>query len=250
MKFFVPLLFHSSLSSLSSAYMMMKLSSSQKKWSSNLHKLPSIQPVGELQNKYCKMLHNASLPVVVVTGSAGTWKTLMACDHFVRGFQSGNITKLVLTRPFVSVDGEDIGFLPGTIQKKMEPWTQPVFDILSRYFSVSQLELMIQNRVVEIVPLGFMRGRTFHDTFIIADEMQNSSPSQMLMLLTRLGERSKIVVTGDLNQSDLHHSSAQNGLADLLSRLTSYPFDDIGHVLLTDVFRSKLVLHVNQLYKK
>jgi len=215
---------------------------------SRLLKPGVISPVGVNQDFYAAALRNASVPIVVVTGPAGSGKTLLACDLFAQRYAAGNLTRLVLTRPYVPVDGESLGFLPGSVHKKMEPWTHPLFDILQMYFSKVQLDSMMKSGVIDVVPLGFMRGRTFHHTLVIADEMQNASPSQMLMLLTRMGRESKLVITGDLAQSDLPvvAPGAKNGLQDLVTRLASYPFDDICHVGLTanDVQRSLVVARI------
>jgi phosphate starvation-inducible protein PhoH len=124
-----------------------------------------------------------------------------------------------MTRPVVPVEEEEIGFLPGSLINKMDPWTRPIFDILLEFYAQKDIDAMLHGGVIEISPLAFMRGRTFKRAFIIADEMQNSSPNQMLMLTTRLGEGSKMVITGDLKQSD---RGMDNGLADLLRKLKVY----------------------------
>jgi phosphate starvation-inducible PhoH-like protein len=123
-----------------------------------------------------------------------------------------------VTRPVVTVE-EEIGFLPGNLVKKMDPWTRPIFDLFLEFFSKSELDNYIHNNIIEISPLAFMRGRTFKNSIIIADEMQNSSPNQMKMLTTRIGINSKMVITGDLNQTDISHT---NGLKDFLNRILDY----------------------------
>jgi phosphate starvation-inducible PhoH-like protein len=156
-----------------------------------------------------------------------------------------------LTRPLVCVE-EDLGFLPGNIFHKMEPWTRPLFDIFYEYSSKKEIELMLKNGEIEISPLAYMRGRTFKRSFVIADEMQNSSPNQMLMLLTRLGEGSKMVVTGDLKQSDL--PLEKNGLHDFVLKWKSYPRVNQSIELVefnhTDVCRSDIVALVLDVYNK
>jgi len=122
----------------------------------------------------------------------------------------------------VSVN-EDIGFLPGNINKKMDPWVRPLLDILEEYYTPPQVENLLKYKKIEIVPLGFMRGRTFKNSFIIGDEMQNATPEQMMMLLTRIGSGSKMVLTGDLAQSDVYVS----GLNDVLNKLENYYHDDV-----------------------
>jgi len=133
--------------------------------------------------------------------------------------KSGNIQKIILTRPAVPVEEEELGFLPGNINKKMEPWTRPIFDIFYEFYNKKDVETMLCNNVIEISPLAFMRGRTFKHSYIIADEMQNSSPNQMLMLTTRIGEGSKMVITGDLKQSD---RGVNSGLQDFINKHKTY----------------------------
>jgi len=186
---------------------------------SNLHIPKSlgggIVPRTEGQRLYLTALQNRNTSILIGLGPAGTGKTLFSCNAAIDGYLSGLYQKIVLTRPVVSVE-EEIGFLPGSLVQKMDPWTRPIFDIFMERFSKVKLDSMIQNGVIEISPLGYMRGRTFKGTFIIADEMQNSSPVQMKMMTTRIGEGSKMVITGDLNQSD---RCEKNGLVDLVERL-------------------------------
>jgi len=170
------------------------------------------------QEKYMDFLNDDDLKLIIAVGPAGTGKTLFACLKAIAQLKSGEINKLVVTRPVVTVE-EDIGFLPGNIVKKMDPWTRPIFDLFLEFFSKSELDNYIYNNVIEISPLAFMRGRTFKNSFIIADEMQNSSPNQMKMLTTRIGINSKMVITGDLKQSDL---PKDNGLYDLIDKIQKY----------------------------
>lgn len=147
----------------------------------------------------------------------------------------------------VSVE-EELGFLPGNVVSKMAPWTRPIFDILLEFYSQRDIDLMVQNGVIEISPLAFMRGRTFHRSFVIADEMQNSSPNQMLMMLTRLGRKSKMVITGDLKQSD---RMLDNGLLDFLGRYHPGvdPSIQLVQMNVSDVQRSVVVGHILALYE-
>lgn len=170
------------------------------------------------QEKYIDYLNDEKTKLIIAIGPAGTGKTLFACLKAITDLRNGEINKLVITRPVVTVE-EDIGFLPGNIVKKMDPWTRPIFDLFLEFFSKSELDNYIHNNIIEISPLAFMRGRTFKNAFIIADEMQNSSPNQMKMLTTRIGTNSKMVITGDLNQTDIVNN---NGLADLITRLKLY----------------------------
>lgn len=159
------------------------------------------------QIAYVQKLMMMKKPIVVAAGPAGSGKTLFACQVAAQKLALNHIDKIVVTRPTVSVD-EELGFLPGKLEKKMEPWVKPMFEIFER---------ARVHKSVEIVPMAYMRGRTFRNSFIIADEMQNSTPNQMKMVLTRIGDDSKMVVTGDVNQSDLQ--VRLNGLNDLFQRM-------------------------------
>ena len=170
------------------------------------------------QENYVEYLNDDDLKLIIAVGPAGTGKTLFACLKAISQFKSGEINKLIITRPVVTVE-EDIGFLPGNIVKKMDPWTRPIFDLFLEFFSKSELDNYINSNIIEISPLAFMRGRTFKNSFIIADEMQNSSPNQMKMLTTRIGINSKMVITGDLKQSDIKE---ENGLYDLINKIKIY----------------------------
>lgn len=176
------------------------------------------------QCKYALALRS-NKPIVIGTGPAGTGKTMLACQVALEHVTKFQRPKIVLTRPIVAAD-EDMGYLPGDMDQKMEPWTKPMFDIFEQYFSYNQID-----RFVKIEPLGYMRGRTFNNTLIIADEMQNATPNQMKMLLTRVGEGTKLIVTGDLEQSDL---GSENGLEDLIYRMQCRNLEYITHVEMED----------------
>jgi phosphate starvation-inducible PhoH-like protein len=181
---------------------------------------PVYRPRSDNQKQYVTHLNNASVPIVFGIGPAGCGKTLFACTTAIDGLKKGTFQKIVLTRPIVPVEEEELGFLPGTLVKKMDPWTRPLMDIFLEYYPQHELDFMLGSGVIEISPLAYMRGRTFKRCFIIADEMQNSSPNQMLMLTTRIGEGSKMVITGDLKQSD--RSAADNGLLDIMHKIKAY----------------------------
>ena len=173
-------------------------------------------PKNENQMHYVNLLNNNSVSIVIASGPAGTGKTMFACIRAIELLKNKKLNKIVLTRPIITVEEEELGFLPGNLVKKMDPWTRPILDIFMEYYSKTDIENMIFNNIIEISPLAYMRGRTFKNAFIIADEMQNSTPNQMLMLTTRLGMNSKLVITGDLKQTD--RSTENNGLLDLLNK--------------------------------
>lgn len=187
------------------------------------------------QCKYMLALRS-NKPIVVCTGPAGSGKTMLVCQVAVEQINKG---KVILTRPIVAAD-EDMGYLPGDLNEKMEPWTRCFFDIFEKYLTHNQMD-----RAIRIEPLGYMRGRTFEDTLILADEMQNSTENQMLMLLTRVGPRTRIVITGDLQQSDL---GDENGLRNLVKNLSLYHTDYIEHV---DMDEGDIIRHpaVNEVLK-
>lgn len=212
------------------------------------------EPKTESQEEYVKMLDDSRYKMIVANGAAGTGKTLLACQSAIKELYDGDKDKIIITRPVVPVE-EDIGFLPGTLNKKMDPWTRPIMDIFNDFHSKNNIKNMMKDNTIEISPLGFMRGRTFKNAFIIADEMQNCSPNQMIMLLTRLGENSKIVITGDLKQCDKEWS----GLKDLLEKLELFyndkeimKKDGIGIIEFTnlDVQRSELVSKILKIYNQ
>jgi phosphate starvation-inducible PhoH-like protein len=188
------------------------------------------------QCKYMLALRSPK-PIVVGTGPAGTGKTMLACQIGMEHIASVFRGRVILTRPIVAAD-EDMGYLPGDMDKKMEPWTKPMFDIFEKYLSHNQMD-----RCITIEPLGYMRGRTFNNTVIIADEMQNSTPNQMKMLLTRLGDNTKLIVTGDLAQSDL---GEENGLNHLIHKLGGMELQYIEHVEMSedDIIRHPAVNEV------
>jgi phosphate starvation-inducible PhoH-like protein len=160
-------------------------------------------------------------PIHILMGPAGTGKTLLSVQEAVRCMQQKKTKKIVLTRPLKTIDREDIGHLPGSINDKLQPWIAPAMHYLREHYTPAEIQDLIKKNRLEISPLGFMRGRTFDDTVLIADEMQNSNIVQMKMLLTRLGRNSRIIITGDPDQSDI---PGENGLSFLVERLSAvYP---------------------------
>ena len=172
------------------------------------------------QEHYLSLLLDSRKSIVVATGPAGTGKTLLAMMAAIKALKERQITKIILTRPAVGVEDEKHGFLPGTLQQKMEPWTKPLFDVLHEYYTTRDTQSMLEVGTIEICPLAFMRGRTFKNCYVIADEMQNATPNQMKMLLTRIGEESRILVTGDIRQTD--RKEGENGLLDFNRLLAGF----------------------------
>ena len=172
------------------------------------------------QEDYIELLTDESKKIVFATGPAGTGKTWLSMLAGIKAFKERKVDKIILTRPAVGVDDEKHGFLPGDINAKMEPWTRPLFDIIGEYYGPKEVARMLEEQTIEISPLAYMRGRTFKGSWIIADEMQNATPGQMKMLLTRLGDGSKIVVTGDTRQAD--RCDKDNGLLDFKGLVDSY----------------------------
>jgi phosphate starvation-inducible PhoH-like protein len=167
----------------------------------------------------------------------------------IKAFKERRISKIIVTRPAVGVEDEKHGFLPGSLTQKMEPWTKPLFDVLHDYYSPRETAQMIVDEVIEICPLAFMRGRTFKNAYIIADEMQNATPNQMKMLLTRIGDGARILVTGDVKQTD--RKIGDNGLLDFRKLLDD--FRNAKHVsgiefTMSDIERHPAVEEVLRIY--
>ena len=219
---------------------------------SNSH---SYLPKNTNQEKYVSFLNNNDANIVVAVGPAGTGKTMFACMKAIDLLKTRKLNKIVITRPIVSVEEEELGFLPGNLVKKMDPWTRPIMDIFMEFYSKTEMENMIYNNIIEVSPLAYMRGRTFKNSFIIADEMQNSTPNQMLMLTTRIGENSKLVITGDLKQTD--RVIDKNGLSDLINKVKIYNNNhnetkdsiEIIEFDKEDIERSKIVEKVIDIYQ-
>jgi len=179
----------------------------------------NIKPKNKKQEIYLNELNDLSKSYVFATGPAGTGKTLLAVEKGIEFFQRKIFERIIITRPAVSVD-EEHGFLPGDLTEKMDPWVRPILDVFRDHFSRDQIDYFIKAEKIEIAPLAYMRGRTFKYSWIVADEMQNATPQQMKLLLTRLGEHSKLVVTGDLQQHDQKFNT--NGLADFLEKYSKF----------------------------
>lgn len=206
------------------------------------------------QKEYKKSLYDKNIDLLLCTGPAGTGKTLFACQYAIKELEKENINKIIITRPTVSIE-EDMGYLPGDINAKMHPFIINIYDIFKDYYTQKDINSFIQNNIIEIAPLGFIQGRTFKNSIIIADEMQNSTPNQMFMLLTRIGENSKMIITGDLMQT----INIKNGLADIINKINNMYHDkeimnndgiDVINFNNEDIQRSNIVKKIAFLYKK
>jgi phosphate starvation-inducible PhoH-like protein len=179
-------------------------------------------------------------------GPAGTGKTYLAVAMALSLLKSGKLKRIVLARPAVEA-GEKLGFLPGDMQAKVNPYLRPLFDAMNDMMDYDQVRRFMANDVIEIIPLAFMRGRTFNNAAIILDEAQNATVQQTLMFLTRLGHHSKMIVTGDDSQSDLDHGQ-KSGLVDAVRRLDGLPGIGVVRLSKEDIVRHKLVMQIVQAY--
>jgi phosphate starvation-inducible PhoH-like protein len=205
-----------------------------------------IVPRSDNQKKYFKSLNNKN--IVFAIGPAGTGKTFLAVAKAVAALQKGSVKKIILSRPAVEA-GEKLGFLPGDLKEKVDPFLKPIYDALYDMMPADQVEKKLNNGIIEIAPIAFMRGRTLEDSFVILDEAQNTTRIQMKMFLTRLGKNSQMVVVGDNTQIDLV-SKNDSGLLDAEKKLSK--IEDIGFVYLKniDVVRHDLVRKIINAYEK
>ncbi len=185
--------------------------------------------------------------IVFAIGPAGTGKTYLAVIQAVAKLKKGDIKRIVLTRPAVEA-GESLGFLPGDLKEKVDPYLTPLYDALHDMLGVEQTDKLIEKQIIEIAPLAYMRGRTLDDSFVILDEAQNTTPMQMKMFLTRLGNNSHMVITGDVTQIDLNGQAS--GLIDATRILKDIPEIKILHLSADDVVRHPLVQKIIESYDK
>ncbi|MDB2635738.1 PhoH family protein [Alphaproteobacteria bacterium] len=209
-------------------------------------KLKTIYPKTKNQEIFLKLMR--SKDIVFAVGPAGTGKTYLAVAYAVSLFVEGKINRLILSRPAVEA-GERLGFLPGDMKEKIDPYLRPLYDALYEMMPGEEIDRKMVNNLIEIAPLAFMRGRTLNKSFIILDEAQNTLSTQMKMFLTRLGQNSKMVITGDLSQKDLP-DNAKSGMQDAMEKLEKVK--DIGFVHLnsSDVCRHTLVEKIINAYDK
>lgn len=207
-----------------------------------------INPKTVNQEIYVNALLDNSVDIVVGAGPAGTGKTYLAIQAAIKKLRAEEVDRIILTRPAVGVEDEKHGFLPGDINQKMEPWTRPLFDVLREYYTAKEIAHMLEEQIIEIAPLAFCRGRNFKNSFIVLDEAQNATPGQLKMIMTRIGEGSKIVITGDIEQAD--RKSSDNGLLDLQNRLRKgvIPGLQLCSFDVKDVQRHRIIEHVLKLY--
>ena len=206
-----------------------------------------IYPKSLSQETYLLKLNDPNKMIVFAIGPAGTGKTMLAVQWAIDQLKYGSADKIIITRPAVSVD-EEHGFLPGDLNEKMAPWTKPIFDVIAENFNAREIENFVKEGVIETSPLAYMRGRTFKNAVVVADEMQNATPSQMKMLLTRLGTGSKMVVTGDLQQAD---RPSNNGLLEFLGLYNNFQghrYVDLVKFDVQDVERHDAVKEILAIY--
>jgi phosphate starvation-inducible PhoH-like protein len=207
----------------------------------------SIIPRNTAQENYVINLEDDDKKVVFAVGPAGTGKSYLCTLFAIRELKAGNIEKIILTRPAVGADGEKHGFLPGNIEAKMEPWLLPILDIFEEYYEPQEIKGMMDDGTIHIAPIAFMRGRSLKNAIILADEFQNTTETQAKCVLTRVGEGSRLFVTGDLNQSDF---AKRNGLLDFCTRLEANASDMISVCKFErkHVERSAIVAEVLRVY--
>lgn len=198
------------------------------------------------QKKYVEAI--AKNTIVLGVGPAGTGKTFLAVAMAVKALRAGDVNRIILTRPAIEA-GEKLGFLPGDLQSKIDPYLRPLYDALYEMMGAENYAKMAEKGVIEVAPLAYMRGRTLDDSFIILDEAQNATPEQMKMFLTRLGFHSKAVVTGDLTQTDLP-SGQKSGLAMAVKIIAGIDDIVIHHFSDRDVVRHKLVQKIILAYER
>jgi phosphate starvation-inducible protein PhoH and related proteins len=210
------------------------------------HRGKQITPKTVTQKRYVDAIRNCTVTFGI--GPAGTGKTYLAMALAVAALQERQVARVILTRPAVEA-GERLGFLPGDMLAKVDPYLRPLFDALYDMLDAERLNTYMERGTIEVAPLAFMRGRTLNDSFIILDEAQNTSPEQMQMFLTRLGFGSKVVVTGDVTQVDLPREQASGliHVQDILGAIDGIAFIRFGH---EDVVRHKLVQRIVEAYKQ
>jgi len=200
----------------------------------------------QMQAKYLEAIDNNN--VIFGVGPAGTGKTFLAVAKAVEMIQEGKIDRIILCRPAVEA-GENLGFLPGTMQEKIDPYLRPIYDALHEMMDPAQIAQRLADDSIEIAPIAFMRGRTLSNAVIILDEAQNTTVTQMKMILTRIGEKSKMIITGDITQTDIPRG-AKSGLVDAIEVLSKVKGITFIKFTEKDVVRSKIAKAIVEAYEK
>jgi len=206
-----------------------------------------VEPSTKGQLKYIEAMLANDLTFCI--GPAGTGKTYLAVAIAVSMLKKKQIRRMVLARPAVEA-GEKLGFLPGDVQAKVNPYLRPLFDALEDMMDFTQMKKFMELDIIEIIPLAFMRGRTLNEAVIICDEAQNTSPLQMLMVLTRLGHGSKMIITGDITQIDLEETGQKSGMVEAIGMLRRIKGISVVELTQRDIVRHRLVQNIVRAYKK
>lgn len=204
-----------------------------------------VKPRTAKQQKLVEAVYNND--IVFAIGPAGTGKTYVAVALAVRALKNKEVKKIIITRPAVEA-GENLGFLPGDLKEKIDPYLRPIYDALEDMIPPEKLRFYQENHIIEIAPLAYMRGRTLHNAFILLDESQNTTPMQLKMFLTRMGPDSKMIITGDMSQIDLPLKQ-KSGLIDAIETLTGIQGISFVHLDAVDVMRHPLVKKIIKAYE-
>ena len=216
---------------------------------SQKRKTLKLEPRSPNQRILTKYLLDDTKTAIFAVGPAGSGKTMLSVQRAILALEAGEVEKIVITRPAVAVEEESHGFLPGDLLAKMAPWVVPIIDVFAENYSKREIASMLERGIIEIAPLGMMRGRTFKKCYVIADECQNSTPNQMKMLLTRIGEGSRMIVTGDIKQTD--KVIGENGLIHFIDRFERFSRSE--HVVVVeldtrDIQRHPMVNEILRIY--
>jgi len=203
----------------------------------------SITAKSENQKKLLKSIKENL--VTITAGPAGSGKTLLAVVSGLREFVMGNYDKMIFTRPCVEANGENLGFLPGDLNEKINPYMYPIFEFLADYLTQDQIEYYMKENLFQTLPLAYQRGCTFKNAVVILDEGQNTTPEQFRMFLTRIGDNCKVIITGDPTQNDI---KGINGLVDACDRLTNVTNLNIVYLKREDIFRNPIVAEIEDAY--
>lgn len=220
----------------------------QKKAYSPKPRIKGVTAKNEEQKQALRII--AEKDIVLIHGVAGTGKTHMAVNWGFSEVVKENFKQLILTRPCIEAYGEKLGSLPGDAEDKIAPYMFPLFELLYKCYDKQQINRFVDTQVIRCIPLAYMRGVTFDNAIVVADEMQNAVPAQVRLLLTRIGEESKIVITGDIRQSDLNRAKEINGMTDAINRLSDV--DEVGIVEMSkkSIVRNPIIAKIETAYEK